>query len=106
MFVPDSQEMTLYRHNGEKYVSVKPNAHGRCEIPELELEVGLHGGWMRYWFRGELLPLPAELQVELQNERRELQKERETRLAVEEENARLRAELEQLKRGSADRAES
>ena len=106
MFVPDLQEMTLYRHNDEKYVSVKPNAHGRCEIPELELEVGLHGGWMRYWFRGELLPLPAELQVELQNERRERQIEREARLAVEQENARLRAELEQLKRGSADRAES
>lgn len=95
MFVPDSQEMTLYRHNDEKYVSVKPNAHGRYEIPELELEVGLHGGWMRYWFRGELLPLPAELQVELQNER-------EARLALEEENARLRAELEQLKRGRSD----
>jgi Uma2 family endonuclease len=99
MFVPDSQEMTLYRHNGQKYVSVKPNAHGRCEIPELELEVGLHGSWMRYWFRGELLPLPAELQAELHNERRERQKEREARLAAEAEVARLRAELEQLKRG-------
>jgi Uma2 family endonuclease len=94
MFVPDSQEMTLYHHNGEKYVSVKPNAHGRCEIPELELEVGLHGGWMRYWFRGELLPLPAELQAELQ-------KERQARLDAEQEVTRLRAELEQLKRSGA-----
>ena len=102
MFVPDSQEMTLYRHNGEKYVSVKPNGQDRSEIPELELEMGLHGGWMRYWFRGELLPLPAELQAELQKERRELQKERTARLAVEEENARLRAELEQLKRSRSD----
>ncbi|MGH7227537.1 MAG: Uma2 family endonuclease, partial [Gemmataceae bacterium] len=76
---------------GEKYVSVKPNTNGRCEIPELELEVGLHGGWMRYWFRGELLPLPAELQAELRSER-------QARLAAEEEVARLRAELEQLKR--------
>lgn len=91
MFVPESQEMTLYHHNGEKYVSVKPNEHGRCEIPELELEVGLHGGWMRYWFRGELLPLPAELQ-------NELLKERQARLAAEEEVIRLRAELERLKR--------
>ncbi|HTU18123.1 MAG TPA: Uma2 family endonuclease [Gemmataceae bacterium] len=112
MFVPDLQEMTLYRHNGEKYVSVKPNAHDRCEIPELELEVGLHGGWMRYWFRGELLPLPAELQADLQKERRERvedrrqleqerserEKERAARVAAEEEAARLRAELEQLKR--------
>ena len=93
MFVPDSQDLTLYHHNGEKYVSVIPNAHGRCEIPELELEVGLHGGWMRYWFRGELLPLPAELQAELQSER-------QARRAAEEEVARLRAELEQLRRGA------
>jgi hypothetical protein len=99
LFVPDLQEMTLYHHNGEKYVSVKPNAHGRCEIPELELEVGLHGGWKRYWFRGELLPLPAELQNELQKERR-------ARLAAEQELARLRAEVEQLKREAAGGAAS
>ncbi len=97
-FMPESQDMTLYQHNGEKYVSVKPNAHGRYEIPELELEVALHGGWMRYWFRGELLPLPAELQQALQLERTEREKERQERLAAEEEIARLRAELEQLKR--------
>lgn len=93
LFLPELQERTLYRHNGEKYISVKPNAHDRCEIPELELEVGLHGGWMRYWFRGELLPLPAELQAELQSER-------QARRAAEEEVARLRAELEQLRRGA------
>ncbi|MHB1425494.1 MAG: Uma2 family endonuclease [Gemmataceae bacterium] len=114
MFVPDSQDMTLYHHNGEKYVSVKPNEHGRCEIPQLDLQVGLHGGWMRYWLRGELLPLPAELQAELHKERRdrendlrelekersEREREREARLAAEEEVARLRAELEQLRRGA------
>jgi Uma2 family endonuclease len=91
VFKPESQEMTLYHHNGEKYISVTPNAQGRYEIRELELEMGLHGGWMRYWFRGELLPLPAELQAELRSER-------QARLAAEEEVARLRAELEQLKR--------
>ncbi len=54
---------------------------------------------MRYWFRGELLPLPAELQSELQQER-------QARLAAEQENARLRAELEQLKRAARGNAES
>ena len=97
MFIPDSQEMTLYHHNGEKYVSVKPNAQGRCEIPELELEVALHGGWMRYWFRGKLLPLPAELQAELLQALQGQERERQARLAAEQELARLRAELEQLK---------
>ncbi len=93
LFVPDSQEMTLYRHTDKKYVSVKPNAHGRFEVPELELAIGLHGGWMRYWFRGELLPLPAELQGELA-------KERQARLSAEEEVARLRAENERLRSAS------
>jgi Uma2 family endonuclease len=64
-FYPDNQEMTLYHHNGKKYVSVKPNEHGRCALPELELEIGLLDGWVRYWFRGELLPLPADLQSKL-----------------------------------------
>lgn len=93
MFIPESQDITLYHHNGVKYVSVQPNAHGRYEISELELEVGLHGGWMRYWFRGELLPLPAEWQKEMRNER-------QARLAAEEEATRLRTELEQLRRGA------
>lgn len=91
MFMPESQDITLYHHNGVKYLSVQPNAHGRYEIPELELEVGLHDGWMRYWFRGELLPLPAEWQEEMRIER-------QARLAAEEEVIRLRAELEQLRR--------
>ncbi len=95
MFVPDSQEMTLCRHNGTQYVSVPPDERGRYAIPELELEVGLHGGWMRYWFRGELLPLPADLQAELQ-------KERQARLTAEREVVRLRAELEHLKRSRSD----
>ena len=65
MFYPDNQEMTLYRHNGRRYVSVKPDEHGRCALPELELEMGILDGWVRYWFRGELLPLPADLQRDL-----------------------------------------
>jgi Uma2 family endonuclease len=92
-FIADSQEMTLFKHSEGRFASVTANEHGRLEVPELELEIGLVGEWMRYWFRGELLPLPAELQSELG-------KERQARLAAEEENARLRAEIEKLKKGS------
>jgi hypothetical protein len=95
LFVPEQQERTLYRHTGEKYVSVKPNARGRCEMPELELEIGLQGGWMRFWFRDKLLPLPAELQGALEETRRQLSEERQAREAVEQELARLKTELEQ-----------
>jgi Uma2 family endonuclease len=70
VFYPDNQDVTLYRHNAKKYVAVKPNKHERYAIPELELEVGLLGGWLRYWFAGELLPLPADLQRELDAARR------------------------------------
>ncbi len=70
LFYPDDQEVTLYRHNRRRYVSVKPNENGRLAIPDLELEVALLDGWVRFWFRGDLLPLPADLQAELDEQRR------------------------------------
>jgi Uma2 family endonuclease len=115
LFYPDNQELTLYHHDGEKYVSVKPNERGRLTIPELEMEVAIHEGWARFWFRGEMLPLPADLQAALEEMSRRLadtsrRLAEETRRAdeatrraqaTEEENARLRAELERL-RGRPD----
>jgi Uma2 family endonuclease len=70
IFYPDDQELTLYRYNRRKYVTVKPNEHDRYAIPELDLEVGLHDGWVRYWYQGKLLPLPADLQHDLDEARR------------------------------------
>jgi Uma2 family endonuclease len=32
VFYPEAQDLTLYRHTGKKYVSVKPNKEGRCEF--------------------------------------------------------------------------
>jgi Uma2 family endonuclease len=61
LFYPETQDLQLFRHNGEKYVTVPPTEHGRHPIPELEMEVALLGGWVRYWFRGELVQLPADL---------------------------------------------
>ena len=91
LFYPDTQDLTLYRHNGRRYVSVKPNEEDRLAIPELDLEVALLDGWVRYWYQGRLLPLPGELQ-------RQRDVERRGRLAAEEEVAQLRAEVEELKR--------
>jgi Uma2 family endonuclease len=71
LFYPDEQELTLYRHSGKKYVTVLPNAAGRYPVPELELEVALLEGWARFWFRGELVPLPADLQAAWEEERRQ-----------------------------------
>ena len=65
LFFPDNTELTLYRHTGKKYITVKPNGNERYPIKPLELEVALLDGWVRYWFRGELLQLPADLQEAL-----------------------------------------
>jgi hypothetical protein len=37
--------------------------------------VAIHEGWVRFWFRGELLPLPADLQRELDDTRLRLAEE-------------------------------
>lgn len=77
VFHPDEQELTLLRHTKRKYVSVKPNEHGRLALPELEMEMGLLGGWCRFWYRGELLALPADLLTELEHTRRERDQEKQ-----------------------------
>jgi hypothetical protein len=72
LFHPDAQELTLYRLSGRKYVSVKPNGEGRYAIPEVDMELGLLDGWVRYWYKGQLVPLPADLLRELEDVRRQL----------------------------------
>jgi Uma2 family endonuclease len=98
LFQPDVQELTLYRHTGKKYVSVKPNAQERYPLPEVETEVAIHDGWVRYWFLGDLLPLPADLMRQLQEARQREEETRRALQAAEAEIARLRAELEQARR--------
>jgi Uma2 family endonuclease len=78
LFYPDIAELTLYRHNGRRYVTVKPNAQGRYAIRELDLEAAILDGWLRYWYQGELLPLPADLQRDLDSARRELHEAQKT----------------------------
>jgi hypothetical protein len=89
LFYPDNQELTLFRHTGRKYRTVTANEHGRYPIAELDLEVALLDGWVRYWYKGELLPLPADLLRELRDMRQQLRQ-------VQEQNERLRAQLRAL----------
>jgi hypothetical protein len=111
IFYPDNEELTLFRLAGGRYTAVHANAAGRYAVPELELEAKLVDGWVRFWFRGELVPLPAELSASLTAERaarlaaeerattaearatsaeRERDAERAARAALEAELARLR----------------
>jgi Uma2 family endonuclease len=80
LFEPEKKLLTLYRRSAKlkRFVSVKPNAAERYPIPKLELEVGLYEDWMRFWFRGRMLPLPAELDEMLEHTAERLRaKERE-----------------------------
>ncbi len=89
----------------KKYVPTQPNVGGRYPILELEMEVGLLEGWARFWFRGELLPTPAEMQRKLadirkarddaRRERDEANRERE---AIEREIEQIRSQLAQAKK--------
>jgi Uma2 family endonuclease len=72
LFAPDHQEMTLYHHTGRRYRSIAPDTNGRCAIKEFEIEVGLLDGWVRFWYRGKLLPVPGEWLRERDEMRREL----------------------------------
>ena len=78
LFEPEAQKLTVFRLSGKKYVAVKPNAAGRLEIPPLKLEVAIRDSWVRFWFEGELLPLPGEWvkeRDEVRAENEELKKE-------------------------------
>jgi Uma2 family endonuclease len=99
LFYPDNGELTLFRLNSKRrYVSVKPNEHDRYAIPELDLELALVDGWVRYWYRGELLPLPAELQRDLDEARQQRDEARRERDA-----ARRQAEEGTRRAEDADR---
>ena len=76
----------------------RKDENGRCAITELDIEVALHDGWVRFWHRGELLPLPADLlhsleeaQHTLQETQRQLADVTRRAEAAERELAELRA---------------
>ena len=75
---PEHDELTLFRLNTrqQRYDTVFPNAEGRSALSEVDIEVGLVDGWARFWYKGRLLPLPAELDQELSEVRLELDLER------------------------------
>lgn len=74
LFYPERQDLRLYRHTGYGYELVSCNDAGRLAIPELGTEVGLLDGWLRYWYKGELIPLPGDLQAQLDDMREEVKR--------------------------------
>lgn len=97
LFHPDEQELILFRHTKRKYVSVKPNKQGHLALSELELEMGLLGGWCRFWYRGELVPLPADLLRRAEDAERRADQEKQRADAAERELELLRAKLKKMR---------
>lgn len=93
LYYPDNEELSVFRMATDGYATVTPVASGRLPIPELELEVALLDRWVRFWFRGELLPLPGDLLQERDAERTARLAAEQRAATVEAENARLREEL-------------
>jgi uncharacterized coiled-coil DUF342 family protein len=62
-------------------------------------------GWVRFWYKGELLPLPAEWQRQLQGARKEAKEAREEATEAREEakEARQQAAAEREKREELER---
>jgi Putative restriction endonuclease len=68
----ETNAITLLNLKDGRYSALPPDANGRFALPELGLEVAILETWVRYWFRGELIPLPGELLNELAKLREEL----------------------------------
>jgi Uma2 family endonuclease len=95
LFYPDNQELTLFHHGGRKYRTVTANDRGRYALPELDLEVSLLDGWARYWYQGELLPLPADLLRQLEEAHQELQQARKQARQAQEQARQAQEQADQ-----------
>jgi Uma2 family endonuclease len=65
VFHPENEDLRVFRLAGGEYLRLPPNSEERFSIPDLELQAGLLDGWVRFWFRGELVPLPGDLMDEV-----------------------------------------
>jgi Uma2 family endonuclease len=97
IFYPQTQDLSLYRLNTRRrYSSVKPATNGRYPVADLDMEVAIHDGWVRFWHNGELLPLPADLLHELEATRQQLAEERRLLEQERQRSADLQAEVTRL----------
>ncbi len=94
LFDPKKKKLSLFRHTGKAFAPVEPDENGRLPIKKLDLAVAVLDGWVRFWYQGELLPLPSEWQKTQDETRKERDELREHLAAAEREIERLRAQLQ------------
>lgn len=107
-FHPDKGKWDLYHHDGRRYVPLEPDRNGRVAIPELDLQIGLRDGWIRFWHQGELLEIPAEYQQQLNRQSEQISRQSE-QISLQSEQISLQSEqidemMELLRGQVAERA--
>jgi Uma2 family endonuclease len=101
LFHPERQDLRLFRHTGDNYERLQPDAKGRYAIPELDLQVGLVEGWVRFWYRQRLLPLPAQLEESME---KQVRLNRQLKARLEQQDRQLNQMRERLSRRVEERA--
>lgn len=111
VFHPEKQDLRLYRHTGTAYELVETDADGRLPIRELEMQVAIQGGWVRFWYQGRLIPLPEELQEQADKQAQlivalkatvDVERKRANDLKRERDEAERRAAQERQEREAAE----
>lgn len=102
LFYPDINELTVFQLKGRGFRAIRPLTEGHHPIPELEMDVALHDGWLRFWFRGELIPLTGELQTDLDRTRKQLNQQRKRAEAAERLAEASKREAEAANQRAAD----
>ncbi len=77
LFDPCVQKLTMFQYNGHRYEPMLLDERRRYLISELDLHVGLLDGWMRFWFRGQLLPTAAEAALQREGDALKMAESRE-----------------------------
>ncbi len=101
LFHPERQDLRVYHQTGERYERLHPDAEGRYAIPELDVDIGILEGWVRYWYRGQLLEQPAELVERMERQAQQIRQQAQRIRQLEGQMAELKSKDEQLQQQEA-----
>jgi Uma2 family endonuclease len=100
-FDPETQELAGFHLVDGKYQPLNPNPQGHLWSEQLQLNVGIHNGFLRFFTpSGELIPVPIEI-VEQESHRAEQESQRAEQESLraklaEEKAERLAAKLKEF----------
>jgi Uma2 family endonuclease len=102
LFDPERQDLRVFRHTGTAFIPIEPNENGRLAVREIEVEVALLDRWARLWHRGELVPLPDDLQKQVTELHEQLDQARTQAVQARRRAERMKQRAEDEKRRAED----